>query len=308
MDSAQLQQWLKQLPQKKIVATIVLVAVLYCGYLAAGLLWLVWPQPQASTVMPPVSQANKGAERANIAAIRSVNLFGDAAAVEQAESKQEVISDAPETRLSINLTGVVAATNDKTAGLAIIESQGRQETYGIDDVIKGTRAKLAKVLPDRAILDVGGRFETLMLDGLSFTKTVSMPVPASRPQADSAPKASAGKAKTINATASAEAKQALQQTRKQILADPGKLSEYLRITPARNQGRLQGYKLSPGKDPALFKQMGLENNDIAIAINGYQLTDMKQAMAALQELRNSTDASITVNRNGQLFDVQFSLQ
>ncbi len=35
---------------------------------------------------------------------------------------------------------------------------------------------------------------------------------------------------------------------------------------------------------------------------------MKQAMAALQELRSSTEAAITVNRNGQLIDVQFSLQ
>ncbi len=71
---------------------------------------------------------------------------------------------------------------------------------------------------------------------------------------------------------------------------------------------MKGYKLSPGKDPALFKQMGLENNDIAVAINGYQLNDMKQAMAALQELRSNTDAAITVNRQGQLIDVQFSLQ
>ena len=203
---------------------------------------------------------------------------------------------------------MVAATNDKTAGLAIIESQGRQETYGIDDVIK-ERAKLAKVLPDRVILDVGGRFETLMLDGLSFTKTVSMPVPASQPghKLIMLPKRAPVRRKP-SMPQPVPRPSRLQQTRKQILADPGKLSEYLRITPARNQGRLQGYKLSPGKDPALFKQMGLENNDIAIAINGYQLTDMKQAMAALQELRNSTDASITVNRNGQLFDVQFSLQ
>lgn len=257
--------------------------------------------------MPPATTTSTANNGVNIAAIKAVKLFGDVAAVVQEQPKQEVTSDAPETRLSINLTGVVAATDDNSAGLAIIESQGNQETYGIDDVIKGTRAKLAKVLPDRAILDVNGRFETLMLDGISFTKTVSMPVPASKEPQSSGPSRQQAK-QSVNVTANPELKAEIKQKREEVLADPGKLADYIRVSPVRNQGQLQGYKLSPGKDPQLFKQMGLENNDIAVAINGYQLTDMKQAMAALQELRSSTDAAITVNRNGQLIDVQFSLQ
>ena len=72
-------------------------------------------------------------------------------------------------------------------------------------------------------------------------------------------------------------------------------------------GKLIGYRLSPGKDPELFREMGLKNNDLAVAINGYQLTDMKQAMSAMNELRNSSDASITVERDGQTMSVQFSL-
>ncbi|MFY8273798.1 type II secretion system protein GspC [Pseudoalteromonas sp. SSDWG2] len=308
LDLAPVQQRLKQLPQRKIVTLLVLAATVYCGNLAASLLWLLWPQEQAAPVTPPVTSSSSKANKVNVAAIEAVNLFGDAAAVPKEQPKQEVISDAPETRLSINLTGVVAATDDKNAGLAIIESQGKQETYGIDDVIQGTRAKLAKVMPDRAILDVNGRFETLMLDGLTFTKTVSMPVPASKPVPASGPAPSSGPSAAIEPTKNPQLRAALQQKRKELLADPGKLSDYIRVSPVRNQGKLQGYKLSPGKDPMLFKQMGLENNDIAVAINGYQLTDMKQAMAALQELRSSTDAAITVNRQGQLIDVQFSLQ
>ena len=53
--------------------------------------------------------------------------------------------------------------------------------------------------------------------------------------------------------------------------------------------------------------MGLKNNDLAIAINGYQLTDMRQAMTAMQELREATDATISIERDGRVIDVQFSL-
>ncbi len=221
LDLAQLQQRLKQLPQRKIVAAIVLFATIYCGYLAASLMWLLWPQPNVAPVIPPASASQTKTNGVNIAAIRAVNLFGDAASVPVEQPKQEVISDAPETRLSINLTGVVAATDNSNAGLAIIESQGNQETYSIDDVIKGTRAKLAKVMPDRAILDVGGRFETLMLDGVSFTKTVSMPVPASKPEPAKGPVQNTGPAKTVNATANPELKEALKEKREELLADPG---------------------------------------------------------------------------------------
>lgn len=308
LELAKVEQQIKRLPQKKLATIIVVLAVIYCGFLGAKVFWLLMEQPQSNSVLPTASSTNKDDLRADVGAIRRALLFGDAKAVEQVAPQQEVISDAPETRLSINLTGVVAATDNNQLGLAIIESQGRQETYAVDDVIKGTRAKLAKVLPDRAILDVSGRFETLMLDGMNFTKTVSMPVPASKqPNQNTGPQANQLK-QTVNATSNPELKNALKETRQQVLADPGKISEYIRVQPVRNNGQLEGYRLSPGKDPALFKQMGLQNNDIAVSINGYQLSDLKQAMSAMQELRNSTDASITVNRNGQLIDVQFSLQ
>ena len=105
-----------------------------------------------------------------------------------------------------------------------------------------------------------------------------------------------------------EVKEAIIETREEVLDDPGKLFDYIRVSQAMVDGELVGYRLSPGKDPALFKQMGLMNNDLAIAINGYQLNDLKQAMSAINELRNSTDASITIERDGEQIDVQFSLQ
>ena len=109
-------------------------------------------------------------------------------------------------------------------------------------------------------------------------------------------------------TADPEVKEAIIETREELLEEPGKLFDYIRVSQAMSEGELIGYRLSPGKEPALFKQMGLKNNDLAVSINGYQLTDLKQAMSAINELRNSTDATITIERDGEQIDVQFSLQ
>jgi len=306
----QLKQFLGKLPHAKLSWVVMILVVVYIAFLMAKLFWLVWPEPtntpiQSSYSAPENTQSN----RSNSSSILALNLFGKADAQPKKTStrQEKVINNAPETRLSINLTGIVAVSNNDKNGLAVIESQGQQVTYLVDDVVKGTRAKLAQVHPDRVILDVSGRFETLMLDGLDFTKTVSMPVLAEREgerDFDQGPQ----DVEQIDATANEEVKSSILETRDELQQDPGKLFDYIRISQAMRDGELVGYRLSPGKDPALFKKMGLQNNDLAVSINGYQLTDMQQAMSAINELRNSTDANITIERDGEQIDVQFSLQ
>jgi len=294
----QLQQFtsiFQKLPHAKLSRLVVVLTVVYVAYLCAQLVWLFWPQPQ-TVLLPQLSNSVSGnPSSVNTQAIIKQNLFGVANAKPKTPSKPVArVSDAPKTSLNVKLTGIVAVSLNDTAGLAIIESQGRQETYEVKDSITGTRAKLAQVLPDRVLLDVSGRFETLMLDGLEYSKQVAMPV--------SGPKTS----RTVSRKSDIDRAE-LAKRRQELLKEPGKLLDYIRISQARRNGELIGYRLSPGKDPQLFKKMGLKNNDLAIAINGYQLTDMRQAMTAMQELREATDATISIERDGRVIDVQFSL-
>ncbi|ASD65910.1 type II secretion system protein GspC [Pseudoalteromonas piscicida] len=289
----QLQKFWLGLPHAKLSRIIVVLSVVYVAFLFSQLFWLLWPVPQTQPLLPAsqlYSQSSSGGITSQ--GIVSQNLFGEANAKPDTKP-QPVVSDAPETTLNVRLTGIVAVSQDDGAGLAIIESQGRQETYSVDAPITGTRAKLARVLPDRVILDVSGRFETLMLDGIEFSRTVAMPT----------------KPKKIvnNATSPTPPRNELANRRQELINEPGKLFDYIKISPERRNGELIGYRLTPGKDPELFKQVGLQANDLAIAINGFQLTDMKQAMSAINELRTSTDANITIERDGQVMDVQFSL-
>ncbi|TMO76738.1 type II secretion system protein GspC [Pseudoalteromonas sp. S3776] len=307
----QLKQFLTRLPHAKLSAVVTLLVVVYLAYLFSKLVWLVWPQPIATPLSPlHYSNQTKASSATSVQSIIEQFLFGKKTVTNETNTAQqnEVINNAPETRLSINLTGIVAVSNDDKAGVAIIESQGRQVSYLVEEVVQGTRAKVAQILPDRVILSVNGRFETLMLDGLDFTKKVSMPVLAAREEQDMGPQKLKQSELQINATADPDVKEAIKETREELLSEPGKLFDYIRVSQAMRDGELIGYRLSPGKEPALFKQMGLQNNDLAVAINGYQLTDLQQAMAAINELRNTSDATITIERDGEQIDVQFSLQ
>ncbi|MBE0369800.1 type II secretion system protein GspC [Pseudoalteromonas aurantia] len=292
----QLQKALLGLPHAKLSRMVVLLAVIYIAYLLSQMFWLLWPQP-ANQALPSQSALYSSSSNViNTQAITNQHLFGRADAKAQ-EKPKPVVSDAPETTLNVRLTGIVAVSLDDAAGFAIIESQGKQLTYEVKESIQGTRATLSRVLPDRVILDVSGRFETLMLDGIEYSKNVAMPVAAK----------STGKSPKRKKSSQLVASADISSQRDELLKEPGKLFDYIRISRAMKEGQLIGYRLSPGKDPELFRKMGLKNNDLAVAINGYQLTDMKQAMSAMNELRNSSDASITIERDGQTISVQFSL-
>ena len=307
----QLKQFLTRLPHAKLSAVVTLLVVVYLAYLLSKLVWLLWPQPVSTPLTPShYSAGSKASSTTSVQNIIEQFLFGKKTVTNKTNTAQqnEVINNAPETRLSINLTGIVAVSNDDKAGIAIIESQGRQVSYLVEEVVQGTRAEVAQILPDRVILSVNGRFETLMLDGLDFSKKVSMPVLAAREAQDMGPQKIEQSELQINATADPDVKVAIIETREELLSEPGKLFDYIRVSQAMSDGELIGYRLSPGKEPALFKQMGLQNNDLAVAINGYQLTDLQQAMAAINELRNTSDATITIERDGEQIDVQFSLQ
>lgn len=290
----QLQKVLLGLPHAKLSRITVYLVVVYIAFLFSQLFWLLWPKAENQTLPLQNNYQLSQTSTVNTQAIVAQNLFGKANAT--VDKPKPVVTDAPQTRLNVRLTGIFAVIDNDKSGSAIIESQGKQETYSVNEPVKGTRAKVAQVLPDRVILDVSGRFETLMLDGIEYSKNVAMPIAAKE---NTRPVSTIAKRRVLP--------KELVAKREELFKDPGKLLDYIKISPFRQNGELKGYKLRAGKDPALFEKMGLRNNDLALAINGIQLTDMQQSKLAYFELRNNTSASITIERDGQILSVQFSL-
>lgn len=287
---------LKKLPQSKISSILQLVLFIYIAWLLAQITWQLFPKPQlnilASSSANTVSQS---AVSADTNKITGLNLFGDYHAEPiQVETQPE---DAPETTLNLKLTGVVPSS-EKSLAAAIIEKSGSQDVYGIDEKIDGTRAVIKEIFADRVILAQSGRRETLMLEGQDYDAIVS-----------DAPSA-AENVEPVNSDApplTNESKAALADLRQQAFQDPGTLIDYLKVSPVRRDGELVGYRLYPGKDPQLFKSVGLSAGDIAIEISGYDLTNLSQAMQAMNQLKDAQEASLLIERNGSIKQIYISL-
>jgi len=316
---------LEKLPQQRVAQAISALLLIYIAFMAAKITWLVAEQkPVAdnSIVAKHITQKNSAGKSFNISALQTLNLFGQY----NEQGKEELveqITDAPQTRLQLTLSGLVASDQVEIAA-AIIENKGKQETYGIGDIIKGTRASLEQVLIDRVIIKQSGRLETLMLDGADFnqpaqsisnkksTSTVNSKenrkVTQGRKSQDSPKKlASKLKSSVVDHRSNKDLSRNAQRLRADIKNDPGKITDYLRISPARKSGKIVGYRLSPGKSPEFFKLSGLKSGDIAVQMNGHDLLVPVEAAQALSALKTERDISLLVERKNDLIEILFSI-
>ena len=222
--------------QKQLHTIVVVLLSLYLIAFAAKLVWRIIPEPQLSATptvsRAPVISSSSGQNGVNIAKIQQLNLFGNAAA-KPAEPVAEV-TDAPETRLNLTLTGVVASS-EQEAGTAIIENRGSQAVYGLGEKIEGTNATLQKVYNDRVIIKNGVRNETLMLDGIDYDEANRR----REMQARNRPEPQEEEEDTVELSEEAlEATAALRER-------PANFTDFISISPKTEEGQLIGYQVSP---------------------------------------------------------------
>jgi len=300
-----------QLGHRRVAQLVMALLVIYIAYVSAKITWSFVSQEQTT----PYSSVNSNSKGANpsqvnkavdVAKIQSLNLFG--LYNENSDETAEIeMANVPETQLNLTLAGLVAS-DDKTIAAAIIENQGKQETYGIGDIIIGTRANLEQVLIDRVIIKHSGRLETLMLDGFDYSQPArelaKKPLPRkTRSNVGAKPAGTGVVDQRNNKALTATAK----NLRNELSENPAKISDYLRISPKRKDGNIVGYSLRPGKKPEFFKLSGLKTGDVAVQMNGFDLIAPAQAMQAMAEMKTARDISLLVDRQGSLTEILISL-
>jgi general secretion pathway protein C len=287
------------------------ILIAYIAFIFANITWSIVPVTQHSQVTSTANNSKNvvGSQQTkfiDIAKIQALHLFGFYDETEETTPEVEM-SNVPETTLNLILSGLVAS-DDKTIAAAIIENQGKQETYGIGETINGTRANLEQVLMDRVLIKQSGRLETLMLDGFDYNqpvKDVAKKSVASKPTKDDN---DASRSDVVDHRRNKHLTDTAKNLRSELSKDPTKISDYLRISPKRKSGQIVGYSLRPGKSPEFFKLAGLKNGDVAVQMNGFDLIEPAQAMQAMAEMKKARDISLLVDRQGSLTEILVSLE
>ena len=277
--------------QQKLSLITCCVLIAISAWILGQLAWFIEPAEQSITSWKAqASSSSRPQSTLDISSLQKSHLFGEYNAETPQVIEQPVIQDAPKTRLNLVLVGAVASS-DPNRSLAVIANRGKQATYGISEEIEGTRAKLKAVLIDRVIIDNSGRDETLMLEGLEY-KRLSVSAPAK-------PRASA----SVRGNNPGSAEEKLEEIKAKITQDPQQIFQYVRLSQVKRDGNVIGYRVSPGKDPELFKSVGLQSGDIATQLNGQDLTDPAAMGTIFRSISDLTELNLVVERDGQQHDI-----
>jgi len=291
-------RFLGRIPAARLNQIFSIVLVVILAWLAARTTWLVVPAPAQKPIQVSLSGANTPLDNSSaLERILSAKLFGQYQ--QKAAPVAQTVTDAPQTTLNLKLTGVVATGKTPEQGTAIIENNGVEQVYAIDEQIDGSGAVLKQVIADRVILQVNGRMETLMLDGLEYQQLTVENSAVEEGQLQAAGEAGPEEMGPSQGD--------IDELRREMTAEPMKLFDYIRVQPRNRNGKMYGYALLPGKDPKMFAQFGLQPNDVAVEINGVRLDDMQQAYAVMQELGEAKQVSIKIERDGEMKDISISL-
>ena len=267
---------------KWLIRGINLLLVVWIASLLASLTWsLVTPEGNSQLENIAAGPAPVVADP-NAQLIRQLpgwHLMG-VASRKQAPVVTNTPVDAPDTRLKLVLHGVFASEESGKARAIIADPRGKEEHYAVGDSLPGN-AELSEVYPDRVILQRNGRYETLRLIPDSRSKA--------RPSARSPVK-----------TLAKKHEQRIRDIRQKIKQSPNTLIDAVRPMPHMGAGgAMVGYKLMPGRDPAFFRELGLQPGDVVVQINDVRLDSKQNGMRALKSIQSGDQASMTLLRGGQ---------
>jgi general secretion pathway protein C len=301
--------------QRRLRQVLLVLLALWALAALARLLWVFAPGGATALEAPPrvinpvvSGRAAPAGETVDIERLVGWHLFGEANALSEAEAAaaaaelaaQQSVRDgiedgARETRLDLELRGIVSSTADGL-GRAIIEHRKRQEVYAVEDKLPVSgRVFLAKVMPDQVVLDNSGTYELLKLYEDSELgqqapaaepprrSTPVQPPPTTRPQPERRP-------------ADDSASKLASDYRSKLYENPQSLAQVVQVSAVREEGKLLGYRIQPGRDAAQFSKLGFRSGDLVVGVNGIALDKPANTMRLYQLMRNASEAVFDLRR------------
>ena len=259
-----------------------LLLIIWIASMLATLTWDLLSPPESVDeieVITDAAPAPVNPDRQLINQMPSWHLMGVALQGNQPVQTNTPV-DAPETKLNLILKGALASNDPEHARAIIADPRGKEEQYAVGELLPGN-AELSEIHPDRVILKRNGRFETLRL-------------PRDKKSANTVA------SRAVSSRRTASPRQRLSSARQQLKQGKTNLPNLVRATPKRGKnGKTIGYTLSPGRDPDLFEQVGLQAGDVAIQINNISLDNPTNSARALKSMQSGESVSVTVMRDGQ---------
>jgi general secretion pathway protein C len=211
----------------------------------------------------------------NVQAVVSAHLFGVAAA----DPSTQDPNNAPLSSANLVLAATIATENPKK-GIAIISDGGPSKVFAVGDNVNG--ASLYSVYLDHVILDRGGNLETLLLPRLFAGGSRAAPR-----RVAAADVRTAWTIQNVNSV----------------------LHQVMRPVASYDSaaGKFRGFRAYPGRNRAMFTELGLKPGDLVTAINGKPLDDAQHSEQVFNTIQTAASVTVTIERGGNRQDISLNV-
>ena len=193
----------------------------------------------------------------------------------------------------IHLVGTVAGLPEHSYAIASDKS-GRQEVFKVGESVFGA-GKLKRVEKDRILIHNGGRELTIPMTDMLTIKEVN-PQESGAAASDFAK--SAGKGTFI-----VDQKKVLQ-----ALENPNQLMTDARLQPNVANGQQEGFILREVRNGGIYQSLGLQNGDVLLRINDYNISNPENALQAFTALRGMDRVQVDLLRGGSRMTMTYQIR
>jgi type II secretion system protein C len=236
------------------------------------------------------SQPERTAQLMEYAPILKNNPFGFAAG-EIKPLTAAVNQGNPAT--NVTLIGTVTGARALSYGV-FKDNTGIQEIFRIGEPVFGI-GTLHAVKRDKAIIKKDARSIEILLEDVRVKEIHKQ---------TSAPSHSSAFAQKIGRGAYVVDQGKLQQA----IANPAQMMTDARLRPHSVSGRDEGFVLSEVKPGGIYQSLGLQDGDVLLRINDYDISNPERALQAFTALRGLDRVQIDLIRSGARMTMTYQIQ
>lgn len=204
-----------------------------------------------------------------------------------------VSKEGPVSRIDLTLVGTVAGPSGRSYAI-FADKNGKQEVVKVGERIFGG-GRLKAVDKDRAIIREGGRETRIPIAEIVTVKEVSSSEGVS---------GTSEFARNIGrGTYILDQKKVLN-----ALDNPNQLMTDARLQPNFVNGKQEGFTLREVRSGGIYQSLGLQNGDVLLRINDYNISNPETSLQAFTALRGMDRVQVDLVRNGAKMTMTYQIR